>query len=590
MADFTPSDPDPDPVLEPDADRRPTDGPDDDRAVIDRLSDEYVAEFARLSPMMASYLGIAGHDDRLDDLTPDGLAERHALVTRTLREARVPASPDSPAGIAHEVLVERLGVARDLYESGWQEATLNVIDSPVQNVRMVFDLMRTESDDDVATVARRMAQVPRALADYRTSLTAAADAGKVVARRQVDRCAEQCDTYSGRTGPGPGFFRGLAESLDPDGVRGPALGADLRRAAQAADAAYGELGDFLRTDLAPRAPAADAVGRERYALASREFLGATVDLDETYAWGWQEFLTLEAELRAVAEEIAPGQGPAGAAAVLDADPAYHVHGHDGLQSWMQDLSDRVLADVDAHHITVAEPLRSLRCRIAPPGGPVGAYYTGPSDDLSRPGAMWWSVEAGREVFSTWRETTVVFHEGVPGHHLQIGTAVCQRASLNDFQRLAADTSGYCEGWALYAERLMRELGYFDTPGTLLGFLDSQLFRAARVIVDIGMHLELPIPAGTGFHEGERWNGDLGLEFLLTRTISDPAHCRDEIDRYLGWAGQAPAYKVGERIWLAGREAARARHGAGFDLRAFHDGALRLGGMGLDPLAGRLAAL
>ena len=137
---------------------------------------------------------------------------------------------------------------------------------------------------------------------------------------------------------------------------------------------------------------------------------------------------------------------------------------------------------------------------------------------------------------------------------------------------------------------MRELDYFDTPGTLLGFLDSQLFRAARVVVDIGMHLELPIPAGTGFHEGERWDGDLGLEFLLTRTISDPAHCRDEIDRYLGWPGQAPAYKVGERIWLAGREAARARHGSAFDLRSFHDRALALGGMGLDPLAGRLAAL
>lgn len=560
---------------------------DAEHALIDRLSDDYLAGYAQLSPITASYLGIAGYDDRLDDLTPDGLAQRHELVTRTLAELPVPASPDSPAGLAHEVLTERLGVARDLYESGWQEATLNVMDSPVQNVRMVFDLMPTDSDDDVATIARRMAAVPRALRDHRTSLLAAADAGRVVALRQVDRCAEQCDTYSGRTGPG-GFFHGLAQTLGQD--RGPALSADLQRAAEAADAAYGELADFLRGDLAPRAPRADAVGRERYALASREFLGATVDLEETYAWGWQEFLELERELRAVAETIAPGQGPAGAAAVLDEDPTYQVRGQDGLQAWMQDLSDRVLADVDAHHITVAAPLRSLRCRIAPPGGPVGAYYTGPSDDLSRPGAMWWSVEQGREVFSTWRETTVVFHEGVPGHHLQIGTAVCQRASLNDFQRLAADTSGFVEGWALYAERLMRELGYFDTPGTLLGFLDSQLFRAARVIVDIGMHLELPIPAGTGFHEGERWTGDLGLEFLLTRTISDPAHCRDEIDRYLGWAGQAPAYKVGERIWLAGRDAARARHGAAFDLRGFHDAALRWGGMGLAPLAGRLAML
>jgi len=204
--------------------------------------------------------------------------------------------------------------------------------------------------------------------------------------------------------------------------------------------------------------------------------------------------------------------------------------------------------------------------------------------------MWWAVEPGREVFSTWRETTVVYHEGVPGHHLQIGTAVIGKDRLNDFQRLLSDTSGYSEGWALYAERLVRELGYLDDDGVLLGMLDSQLFRAARVIVDIGMHLELEIPPGTGFHEGERWTGELGLEFLLTRTISDPAHCRDEIDRYLGWPGQAPSYKIGERVWLAGRDNARRRHGEQFDLKAFHMAGLNMGGMGLDPLAERLAAL
>ena len=105
-----------------------------------------------------------------------------------------------------------------------------------------------------------------------------------------------------------------------------------------------------------------------------------------------------------------------------------------------------------------------------------------------------------------------------------------------------------------------------------------------------MHLELEIPAGTGFHEGERWTPELGLEFLLTRTISDPAHSRDEIDRYLGWPGQAPSYKLGERVWLRAREDARLRHGESFDLKAFHTAALNMGGMGLDPLAERLALL
>ena len=235
-------------------------------------------------------------------------------------------------------------------------------------------------------------------------------------------------------------------------------------------------------------------------------------------------------------------------------------------------------------------MRNLECLIAPPGGGIGAYYTAPSDDFSRPGRMWWAVEPGREVFSTWRETSTVYHEGVPGHHLQIATQVYRRDRLNDYQRLIAGTSGHAEGWALYAERLTRELGYLDDDGLLLGLLDSQLFRAARVIVDIGMHLELEIPAGTGFHEGERWTGALGLEFLTTRTLTEPATAADEIDRYLGWPGQAPAYKVGERVWLAGRDDARRRHGTSFDLKAFHTAALGMGGMGLDPLAAQLAKL
>jgi uncharacterized protein (DUF885 family) len=332
------------------------------------------------------------------------------------------------------------------------------------------------------------------------------------------------------------------------------------------------------------------VGEYRYALASRDFLGATADLAEAYAWGWEEFLGIETELREVAARITGGGTPAAAATRLDTDSDYLVHGQDGLQAWMQELSDRAVAELGRTHFEIAVPMRTLECRIAPPGQGVGAYYTGPSADFSRPGRMWWSVEQGRETFATWRETTVVYHEGVPGHHLQIATQTYQKERLNDFQRLLAGTSGHAEGWALYAERLVRELGYLDDDGVLLGMLDSQLFRAARVVVDIGMHLELEIPSGTGFHEGERWTPELGLEFLLTRTIADPVHCRDEIDRYLGWPGQAPSYKLGERVWLQARSDARARHPETFDLKAFHTAALNMGGMGLDPLARRLALL
>jgi uncharacterized protein (DUF885 family) len=451
--------------------------------------------------------------------------------------------------------------------------------------------MPTDSEVEQTTFAARMRAVPAALHGYQQSLLHAARRGQVAARRQIDKCAEQCATFAGLR-EADGFFSTTVKSFGT-----AQLPNDLSAAALLAEAAYADLGTFLTDELRPLAPIGDAVGAERYALASREFLGATVDLQETYEWGWQEFLAIEAELREVAERVAPGQGVQAAAAVLDADPSYLVHGVAGLQAWMQGLSDRAVEELGRSHFDIPEPIRGLECRIAPPGGGVGAYYTPPTDDFSRPGRMWWSIEAGRTEFTTWRETTTVYHEGVPGHHLQLATAVFQRDQLNDYQRLLAGTSGHAEGWALYAERLGRELGYLTDDGDLLGLLDSQLFRAARVVLDIGMHLELEIPAGTGFHEGETWTPELGLEFLLTRTLSDPAHCRDEIDRYLGWPGQAPSYKLGEQVWLEGRAAARARHSSandgragGFDDKAFHSAALNLGGMGLDLLAQELARL
>ncbi|MGH3366910.1 MAG: DUF885 domain-containing protein, partial [Nocardioidaceae bacterium] len=222
----------------------------------------------------------------------------------------------------------------------------------------------------------------------------------------------------------------------------------------------------------------------------------------------------------------------------------------------------------------------------------GIYYTGPTEDFARPGRMWWSVPAGITQFSTWREVTTVYHEGVPGPHLQVGQTAYRKDLLNRWQRLMCWVSGHGEGWALYAERLMDDLGHLDDPGDKLGMLDSQAFRAARVVIDIGMHLELTIPADNpfGFHPGQTWTPALGFEFLTQHCRMEEAFLRFELDRYLGWPGQAPSYKVGERIWLQAREETRQRWGPDFDLKRFHRAALDLGAIGLDPLRVGLSRL
>jgi uncharacterized protein (DUF885 family) len=550
------------------------------------ICDRYVDDYAAADPVAATSHGITGHDHRLTDYSPAGYAERAGLAARAHAAVSAAEPRDAAERSAKAVFTERIGLQLEIHEAGLDVAQLNVISSPVQELRMAFDLMPVDTEADWAVVAARLGEIPAALAGLRTGLLSAADAGHVAALRQVAKVAEQCDTWAGLKDEAA-YFTQLVAGAEK---HGDAVKADLARGARAADEAFAEFAGFLRAELAPKAPVKDAVGEDVYRLWSRYFVGAALDLRESYEWGWAEFARIEAELRAVANRIKAGATPAEAAAQLDADPRYRVQGRAEFEAWMQKLSDEALKSLRGKHFDITDRVMALECLIAPPGGGVGAYYTGPSEDFGRPGRMWWSLPAGRDEFVTWRETSTVYHEGAPGHHLQIATAVDQSGALNKYQRLMAFTSGHAEGWALYAERLMQELGYLSDDGDLLGMLSEQLFRAARVVVDLGMHLELPIPAGTGFHEGARWTPELGLEFMLTRTITDQAHVRDEIDRYLGWPGQAPAYKIGERLWLAARAEAQARAGAAFDIKRFHTEALRMGGMGLDTLRDQLAQL
>ncbi|MBK0868523.1 DUF885 domain-containing protein [Saccharopolyspora sp. HNM0986] len=556
-----------------------------ERSGVHQISDRYVEELAALDPIEATALGLPGGDELLTDYSPAGHRARGELARRALAEMRAAEPADAGERAAKAVFEERVGLDVELHDAGEDMAALNVIASPVQNLRQIFDLMPAETPEQWRTIARRLEKMPEALANLSEGLREAAAQGNVSAARQVRRVAEQCETWAGSRG-GDSFFAGMVGRAEGVG----ALRGELDAAAEAAAGAYAEFAAFLRDELLAKAPEADAVGERRYRLWSRFFTGAELDLRETYEWGWTEFAAIEAEMKEVAHRIHPGATLAEAAAELDNDPRYRVRGQEVLRQWAQGLSDQALHDLRGTHFDIPDELMALECRIAPPGGGVGAYYTGPTDGFTRPGRMWWSVPSDREDFPTWRETTVVYHEGVPGHHLQVATAVYQSHLLNKFQRLACIVSGHAEGWALYAERLMRELGYITDDGDLFGMLNDQLFRAARVVVDIGMHLELELPAGCGFHEGERWTPELGSEFLLTRTVADPAHVHDEIDRYLGWPGQAPSYKVGERLWRAARDEARARYGAAFDAKDFHRRALQLGSMGLDTLREQLAEL
>ncbi|MGH8823586.1 MAG: DUF885 domain-containing protein [Jiangellaceae bacterium] len=546
---------------------------------VDAIADAYVGAFAALNPYEATYAGIPGHDGETTDLSPEGYAERVELAKRTLRDLETATARDERERVAGEAMKERLGLEVELNEAGL-DVGLNVLASPWHSTREVYDLMPTDTEEHWRNVARRLHDLPTAVDGYRRTLEAEIAVGRPPARRQVLAVVPQIHRAA------DGFFTDLVAPA-PDAVR-----AELDAGVVAATASYEGFALYLSEDVAPRARENDAVGRDVYAIASRYFLGARVDLDETYAWGLAELDRIEAEERQVAGQIVPGGSVDEAVAALEADPDRRIHGTDALRDWMQDLSDRTVAAMNGVHFDIAEPIQRLECRIAPTKDG-GIYYTGPSEDFSRPGRMWWSVPEGVEDFSTWQETTTVFHEGVPGHHLQIAHAVYRHDVLNRWQRLLCWVSGHGEGWALYAERLMADLGFLDDPGDRLGMLDGQATRAARVVVDIGVHLGLDVPDELVRRDGldaGPWTSDSVYAFMRKHTRMPDATLRFEVDRYLGWPGQAPSYKVGERIWMAARDDARARKGDAFDLREFHRAALDLGALGLDPLRDALARL
>ncbi|GAB2937910.1 DUF885 domain-containing protein [Micromonospora polyrhachis] len=553
---------------------------------IDDLANHYVAEWAPLNPTGATYSGISGYDDQLGDLSPAGYAAQADLTRRTLAKLDVTEPETEAERTAKEAMQERLGLELARYDAGETTSELNVIASGLHDIRQVFDLMPTEGEEAVTNIAARLNQFAGAVEDLRTTLRTAAQQGHVGSRVQMVEVAKQCDIWTDPNGDN--FFHGLVDRLTAEG----ALAADLRRGAASATAATAQFGQFLREELAPLGREKQAAGRERYQLASQYFLGAKVDLDETYAWGFEELARLESEMRAVAARIVgPGASIDEAVAALDSDPARSIHGKEAFRDWMQALADKAIGELHGTHFDIPEQVRRIECCLAPTSD--GAiYYTGPSEDFSRPGRMWWAVPQGITEFSTWREVTTVYHEGVPGHHLQVAQTAVRAELLNRWQRLLCWCSGHGEGWALYSERLMDELGYLEDPGDKLGMLDGQAMRAARVIVDIGMHLELEIPKGNpfGFHPGERWTPELGWEFMRAHCRVPDENLRFELNRYLGWPGQAPSYKVGERIWLQAREDAKARKGVDFNLKEFHRAALDLGSLGLDPLRAALARL
>lgn len=429
------------------------------------------------------------------------------------------------------------------------------------------------------------------LAGYRASLAEGCRRGLFAAPRQVVRVTEQIDAWN-RDAGGRGWFAAFAA----DASVGDAMRADLDRGAQEATTALGELRDWLATEYLPAAAGTpDGVGPDRYRIANRFWNGADIDTTEAYEWGWSEFHRIRAEMAVEAERIVPGGSVREAMELLETDGGTTgvVVGGEAARAHLQKIMDETIAELDGVHFDLSGRLREVESRLAPAGSATAPYYTPLALDFSRPGRTW-LPRSEDDRYPLWDLISTWYHEGVPGHHLQLASWAVRSRELSTFQTsLVGAVSADVEGWALYAELLMDELGHHTDPGSRLGYLNAQMLRAVRVVIDLGMHLSLPIPDDSPVGPGLRWTPELGREFFGRHVGGGDAMADSELLRYLGGPAQAIGYKLGERAWLTGRERARAAHaacGEEFDLAAWHAAALAQGTLGLDDLVPELAAL
>lgn len=565
-----------------------------------RIADAYVQALAELDPLTAVYLGLNPEDDRLPDLSPAGHAATADLARGTLAAldaAEAAGRVDAAADPAAErrcarLLRERLTAELAVHDAGEHLRAIRNLGSPLHDTREVFTLLPTDTEEDWARLGRRLARFPLAVEQYRATLAEGLDRGLFSGPRQVATVIEQIgewlapDPAAGEQGLAGGWFAALVAPA-PEQLR-----AELTAVAVTATAKLAELRDWLGEVYAPAASAAsDTVGRERYTRWVRYWTGSELDLDEAYRWAWTEFHDLAAQMTVEAQKVLPGSTPMEAMRWLDTDgPA--IEGDEPVRAYLQGLMDQAIGDLQGVHFDLAERVTRVESKLAPVGGAAAPYYTAPSLDFSRPGRTWLPTQ-GRERFPVWDLVSTWYHEGVPGHHLQLAQWNHVADSLSTYQVSLGGVSANLEGWALYAERLMDELGYLTDPGHRLGYLNAQMLRALRVIVDIGMHVGLEFPADSPYQPGEAMTPVSAREFFGRYCGLAPDYLDSELTRYLGMPGQAIGYKLGERAWLRGRAAARAAHearGTAFDLKAWHMAALSQGSLGLDDLVAELSAL
>lgn len=538
------------------------------RSNIFRICDDYVSTQLCLSPIASTYAGDHSQDNKLDNysLASDEIIKKIAILTFGLLSEEEPI--DEHDERAKYILMNDLVDTIYFINAKHSYALWGVTDSPVSEIRDVFEYMPSKTDEDIKNIVSRLNEIPKAYGQWISTIESVALDGHKTPMRHVKGVANQLLEIS---------YENLAKRFDPENKY-----PELLEAGKDADISNKFLSEWLVNSYSTHALSKDGVGEDKYLIWAQYYTYENIDIKQTYESGIVELKEINSRMWELAKEIAPNaKSLREVADELDKNETYSVRGTEALLKTLRDFTDKAFKELNKTHFDIDERIAFCDVKLAPEGSGSAPYYMDPSEDLTRPGTTWYPT-MGKKEFSFWINASTWYHEGIPGHHLQIGTQVVQQEFLSRYQRNGAWNSGYGEGWALYSERLMYELGFFTDPGYEMGYLANQALRAARLVVDIGLHLEY-----IDEEDGEKWSAEKAVNFLVDRAMLGLEEAESEVDRYLCLPGQAISYKIGERVWLKCREDAKERLGDKFSLKKFHSHALKLGPMTLEFLIDEL---
>jgi uncharacterized protein (DUF885 family) len=548
----------------------------DQTTPVNDLADRFWEAVLELNPTTATLYGDERYADRLPDPSPEGRAKARALMERTAVEA----SEIPTDGLPTEDRITRdmleVIAALEIEEDDQRLHELRVVDQmggAQQLLPQLTQFQPADTPERLDAFLTRLRAYPTFMAAnaqiLRDGLASGLTAPRIVAERTIAQIERMLEVPIA-SAIVPSMVK-VATEADRERVR------DLvRDLVYPADQGFLETlkGDYLAATRVDPGLWSAPDGEQLYRTAIRSWTTLELDPEAVHRIGLEDLEAIELERREIARGAGFGDDTAAYRAALDAEPANTPQTKEELVTRAHEDIERALAIAPRYFGVLPRAACDVRAveEYKEKDAPF-AYYYPPAPDGSRPGIYYAN---GYDLPSRkyTKLATTTFHEAVPGHHFQI-TLEMENPNLITFRRLGARMVGgaYVEGWGLYSERLADEMGLFRTEAERFGMLDAQAWRAARLVVDTGLH-------------ALRWPRQRSIDFLKDAGLSE-TDAVIETDRYICWPGQALTYKVGQREIERLRADLTARDGSAFDLRAFHDAVLGHGSLPLATLSREL---